>query len=384
MTKSSEPPGDVSGSDVALFINNLHGHGAQRVVTTLANSWARAGWGVCVITLTDEGSDYFALDEKVRRIVVGLSRSPDGAVGRLLINVRRALALRRAVRAAGVPIVTAFLIHNNLLTVLAAKGFGLRVVLCERNDPERETLAWPIKLLRRLLYRQADVVTSNSRGVLEILKAYVPEDKLAFVPNPLVVPESPGNVAPGMSTVLTVGRLSPQKAHDVLLKAFAQVAPGRSDWRLAVLGDGELREPLRRLAASLELSDRVDWLGQRPDPFAHYRAADIFALASRFEGTPNALLEAMACGLAVVVSDTSPGPLEYVDDGVTGLVVPVDDARALAGALERLMSDPDLRRRLGTAARTRVAESALPHALATWERVLGLPLPADTRPADRD
>jgi glycosyltransferase involved in cell wall biosynthesis len=80
----------------------------------------------------------------------------------------------------------------------------------------------------------------------------------------------------------------------------------------------------------------------------------------------------MSCGLPVVVSDGAPGPLELVEDGVTGLVVPVNDARALAAALGRLARDPALCRRLGEAARARVAEYDLPRALGEWETVIGL------------
>jgi glycosyltransferase involved in cell wall biosynthesis len=108
------------------------------------------------------------------------------------------------------------------------------------------------------------------------------------------------------------------------------------------------------------------------DPHAFYHAANFFVLPSRVEGTPNALLEAMSCGLPVIVSDGAPGPLELVEDGVTGLVVPVNDAAALAAALRRLASDGELRSRLGEAARARVSEYDLPRALAAWESVVGL------------
>lgn len=95
-------------------------------------------------------------------------------------------------------------------------------------------------------------------------------------------------------------------------------------------------------------------------------------LPSRLEGTPNALLEAMSCGLPVIVSNGAPGLLELVEDGVTGLVVPVNDAAALAAALRRLASDGELRSRLGEAARARVSEHALPRAMAAWESIVGL------------
>ena len=139
-----------------------------------------------------------------------------------------------------------------------------------------------------------------------------------------------------------------------------------------MVGEGRREGELRALAASLGIAPRVDWHGVVRDPYAFYHTASIFALPSRVEGTPNALLEAMSCGLPVVVTDSAPGPLELVDDGETGLVVPGGDARALAEALRLLARDEALRRRLGEAARERVREYDLPRALAAWESVVGI------------
>ena len=98
----------------------------------------------------------------------------------------------------------------------------------------------------------------------------------------------------------------------------------------------------------------------------------MFVLPSRFEGMPNALLEAMAAGLAVIVTDASPGPLEVVEPGVRGLVVPSDDPVALAAAMESLASDPDRCRRMGDAARARIAALDWPQLEPLWRSILAL------------
>jgi glycosyltransferase involved in cell wall biosynthesis len=206
------------------------------------------------------------------------------------------------------------------------------------------------------------------------MQAYVDKEKLAFVPNPIVHDENtedpPIRSSCEAPFVLIVANLNRFKAHDVLLEAFARLSPQLSHWRLAVVGDGELERILPDQAKTLGIAARVDWYGLVRNPFVFYRTASIFALPSRSEGMPNALMEAMSCGLPVIVSDASPGPLDLVKNGQTGLVVPVDDSSALARAIESLANNPSLRKRLGDAARLRVAEYELSKVMAIWEPII--------------
>jgi glycosyltransferase involved in cell wall biosynthesis len=247
-----------------------------------------------------------------------------------------------------------------------------RVVISERNDPRRLARLGLWELIWRKHYRHADVVTANTRSALTEMRAYVEPEKLAFVPNPLVMQSRLSDaLAAQAPCFLSVGRLVFDKAHDVLLEAFALLGDDFVEWHLAVVGDGRMRDALEAQAAELDVASRVRWHGQQ-DPHPFYCAAQIFVMPSRVEGTSNALLEAMSYGLPVIVSDGAPGLLELVEDGVTGLVVPVNDAPALAAALQRLATDAALRERLGQAAKARVAEFDLPQALAEWESVVGL------------
>jgi glycosyltransferase involved in cell wall biosynthesis len=166
-----------------------------------------------------------------------------------------------------------------------------------------------------------------------------------------------------------VTRLVEQKGLDVLLKAAALAFAKLPKWRLAILGDGPLREELQALARELGIAARVDWLGYVDNPIAYVKAAKFFVLTSRFEGSPNALLEAMACGLPSVVSDGSPGPLELIGDDA-GLVVPVEDVDATAAGIIALASDKSLRARLGEAAVKRTEMYQLDHAMRVWLELL--------------
>ena len=204
-----------------------------------------------------------------------------------------------------------------------------------------------------------------------------PGDAAPVRSNPLIIPEGAGTgpPPPGLSLpcVLIVGRLVAQKNHDVLLEAIARLPPELGHWRLAVVGTGELVEALRARADALQVSTRVDWFGRAADPYSFYRHATVFALPSRYEGMPNALMEAMRFGMPPIVGDASPGPLEVVHHGRSGLVVPTGDADALAAAITRLATDPELRRTLGAAARREMARFGPDEAMAVWDDIAGLP-----------
>jgi GalNAc-alpha-(1->4)-GalNAc-alpha-(1->3)-diNAcBac-PP-undecaprenol alpha-1,4-N-acetyl-D-galactosaminyltransferase len=359
--------------DLTLVISRIDSGGAQRVLTTLANAWVERGLRLCIITMAGPESDFFRLDPRITRLTIGGLGPSDSAIGRIARNLGRIISLRRAIRRANAPTVMAFIGVMNILTVLAAVGLGLRVVISERNDPARQSLGRVWDILRRIVYPLADTVIANSRGAIDTLGAFVPGHKLAFAPNPLVLRTMPATVDRAPLTILAVGRLTHQKAYDILLQAFAQIFENVPAWHLVVLGEGELEGALKRQARRLGVASRIDWIGRANNPFPYYAGADIFALPSRYEGTPNALLEAMSMGLPAIVSDASTGPLDFIEDAVSGLVVPVDDVDALAVALTKLTADAKMRRRLGAAARTRVSTNALPHALAVWTRILNLP-----------
>lgn len=261
----------------------------------------------------------------------------------------------------------------NVLTVLAARRLGLKVCISERNDPAQQSLGRVWDLLRRRTYPMADRVTANSRSAIASLARFVPTAKLAFVPNPVAREQSSATASLSAPTILNIGRLTRQKAQDVLIDAFARIADTFGEWRLLIIGTGECEGALREQAAQLAITDRVEFVGQVDDPFPYCRAAQIFALPSRFEGTPNALLEAMSASLPCIVSDASGGSLEYVEDGETGLVVAAGDASELSAALGKLIAAPDLRARLGEAGRERLRLHTLEAVLDAWSKALDLP-----------
>jgi glycosyltransferase involved in cell wall biosynthesis len=405
---------------IAFVIAHLGAGGAQRVAANAANALVERGFEVHVVVLyqrpeayrvdprvvihSDSRQQIAALDfdqdpadEQPPQIKARGPATPAGRVERLKAAIKRSpqlynvtlrvfgpafaayhltritVLLRRKIKEIEPDAVLSFLTQTNIATVLATRGLDTHTVISERNDPRLQRQRFRVEFLRRVCYRWADVVTANSKGALVPLEAFVPSHRLAFLPNPLAAAPSSEAAAFTAPTVITVGRLVEQKGIDVLLAAWAKVAAALPDWRLALVGDGPLTGELKEQARKLGVADSIDWVGHVSDPFPFLRGAKFFVMTSRFEGTPNALLEAMACGLPAVVSDASPGPCELIGsgDGAAGVIVPVEDASATADAVICLARDETLRRRLGLAARERAHAHDADHAIDVWLKLLG-------------
>ncbi len=218
--------------------------------------------------------------------------------------------------------------------------------------------------LDRKLAGWCDKVVGNSHAVVEFYKqAGVPTDKLALIYSGIIAEEpptvDPAAVRRGFGwnddapLALFAGRLMAQKGVDVLIAALDLLQHVRPQLRTLIVGDGPLKDELEETAHQFQLDDKVKFLGHRDDVPKLLAAADFLVLPSRYEGLPNVVLEAMAFRKPVVAT-AAPGTTEVVADGTTGLLVPIDDANALAKAMRTLVDDLELRRRMGVAGRTRV------------------------------
>ena len=273
--------------------------------------------------------------------------------------------------------VLALLTKTNILCCAAVWDQPVHLVVSERNDPSRQTLERLWSRFRKVYYRRADVVTANTKGVIEALRSMGEWQRLELLPNPLPASlsrASDGSTPERTLQILAVARLVPQKGLDVLLQAFAALPLDcRNGWSITLVGDGPERAALENQANALGIAEVVSFVGFRTDPLTFMQQAAIFALPSRFEGMPNALLEAMAAGLPSVVSDASPGPLEMVTHGEHGFVVPRDDWRAFSTALEQLMLDLPLRERQGAASREKLCSLDWSEVEPLWRSILALP-----------
>lgn len=360
---------------LTLVIHALHTGGAERVLARLANHWAAAGDEVTVITLDAVESDRLELHPRVGRIGLDAMCPARSRWQGLLNNLGRLWRLRRSIRRAGARCVISFSDKMNVLTLLACRGLSVDVVIAERSHPTHQSLGPGWERLRRLAYPRCRALVAQTQAVAAVCRPLVGTRPIYVIPNPAVPPALPTSADPApraadVRRVMGLGRLSYEKGFDLLIRAFARVAAQHGRWTLQIVGDGEQRPRLEELVEQLGLQARVQLPGWSEQPEVLLAQADLFVLPSRYEGFPNALLEAMASGLPVISFACASGPREIIRPDVDGLLVPAEDVEALAAALDRLMADAAQRERLARRAGevvTRFAESAFYEA---WDQAL--------------
>lgn len=371
-------------SRILIFINSMTGGGAERVVVSLSRHLVEEGHIVTVTTMHGTERDFFALDPRVGRVCLKLSDANRG-LGKAYATVKRVAALRQVINETTADVVVGMMSSAAVLSILACARSKTRVVVSERNFPGKKPLPFTWRGMRWLLYRFADAHVAQTREAAVWLTRHARARNIRIVPNSVAWPV-PGHdpavgpdtvVDPDRRVVLAVGTKPRQKGFDILLRAFATAAFAHSDWVLVILGvapshgdvDGSVTD-LANLAHELNIGSRVYLHGRVGNMTEWYQRADIFVLSSRYEGFPNALLEAMASGRPCIATDCDAGPRSIIENDVNGLLVPVEDTGSLGSAIVRLMDDANLRERLGseaTAVRTRYSENRV---FGEWQKLL--------------
>jgi len=362
------------GQRVLLLINSLEGGGAEKVMARVAAGLAgRLPQGQVRLALLDDLPAAWPLPGGVELVRLD-SR---GSFWRSIRETRRLVAEWRP------DVVLSFLTRANCAAILACRRGGSRCVVSERVNTTTHLGAGPRgRVLRAVvarLYPRADAVVAVSQGVADELRdGYgVADGRLRVIPNPVEIGSLQARAAEASAVPLpgrflvNVGRLVPNKGGEVLLRAFAASGfPGH----LVMVGEGPERGRLMALARQLGIADRLHLPGYLENPHAVVARAEAWVSASRSEGFPNAMVEAMALGIPVIATDCRSGPREILTpDGAAeaGVLVPVDDVAAIAAAIDRL-GDAGQRQELsGRAARR--AQAFRPDAvIAAYAEVLGV------------
>jgi glycosyltransferase involved in cell wall biosynthesis len=359
---------------ITAVISSLGCGGAERTLLWLSGALAGRGHVVTLVTTDPSTTDFYRVPEGVSRLRAPLDAHLSCRWYDITGQKRRLAALRGALLGTEPDVVLTFLDTLNVNVLLALWGGSVPVIVSERTDPRAHKIGMRWSWLRRLCYPRAAGVVVLTQSVAEWADRIWPPWRVKVIPNPVVPPmRSLGNGSEPKvkKTVIAIGRLHRAKGYDLLLRAFACIAPDAPDWELVIVGDGAERDALVRLAESLGIASRVRFAGLANEPLAARGSDTLFVLSSRYEGFPNALAEAMAIGLPVISFDCPSGPREIIRHGIDGLLVPAEDVAALAETMRRLMHDGAERARLAARAPEVLQRFSPDVIIHSWERLIG-------------
>ena len=349
-----------------ILISSLSGGGAERVAVRLANEMAKRH-DVFIMPFS-KSAETFPIDPRVTVVDETLYdlRESRGFFRKYYCKWRSAVhmygVLRHFRSTHKIDTTLSLLLTPNLFNVFT--GGGGRKILCERNNPRLKGRAF--FMVTRFAYHFGDLIVFQSETVRDMFPEAV-RRRSVILPNPVSV--TCRSEGPREKTVVSAGRFKKQKDHGTLIRAFRLFYEKHPDWHLDLYGKGPLQGELKALTEELGLTEAIRFKGYRDDIHEQIRSAGMFVLSSRFEGQPNALLEAMMIGLPCVTS-AYPGLEEFLKDSGSALTVPVGDVRSMAEAMGRIADEPGLADDLVSRAKAFTEPFETETVIPKWESVL--------------
>lgn len=330
---------------IAFYIGSLSKGGAERVFCNLAEYFLSIGFDVTMITQYIRENEY-ELPKGANRVISDLS--DEEQKGRLYNFAARVLKLHRVIRDTDADLLMTTIGKANFMAITCAAFTKTRVVVSVVADPKEEYPNRIMKFLLQTLFGDADGIIMQTTDQRNFLR-YGLRQEAVILPNavsPAFVKDRYIGARP--KDIYMVGRMDENKDQQLAVNAFGSLADKYPDSRLILIGDGDTRADLVKIADELNISDRVVFTGVVGDvPDRLYRAY-AFVLTSKTEGMPNTLIEAMSLGIACI-STNCPcgGPKDLIKDGENGLLFEVGDKDGCARAMDRLLADPDFADSLG-------------------------------------
>lgn len=328
--------------DIIFVTAGMRGGGTERVISILANKWAAEGYRITILATADNTVAY-KLHHKIRLIQLG-----ERTNGNIFKRIKRIFLMRKIFLKEKNAIICSMGVETNMYTVLATRGLHRYVMISERNDPGQCNYC----RLRNLFYKRADRLICQTDEAKDYFFRRGMH-KLSVIPNP--VNENLPDPFKGerRKTIAAAGRLTAQKNHKLLIEAFKKFSEAYPEYTLEIYGEGELKPELEELIKSRNLADKVTLMGFSNTLLEEIRDCSMYVLSSDYEGVSNSLMEAMAVGMPVIATDCPiGGSAMCIENGVNGLLVPVNDERALANGMCMLAGDPEKLECISEAARS--------------------------------
>ena len=328
---------------MTIFIGGLSGGGAERVVCNLASYLCTNGHAVDIVTMSDDVPTY-TLHPLVKRHALLQRHERKTFLGNCLLRWKH---LKQYIQTSDTQCYLAVLPITSIFLLLLHRHIQVPILVAERADPASQKRH--IWFMLRYLLKYASGFIFQTKDAQDYYAPFIKGKPSIVIPNAI----NPDFIRPISFTdrkkqIVAIGRFRSQKNFMLLLRAFSAIHADYPQYTLTIYGQGEQRAPMETFIKQNNLENVVSLPGYVQNIAQQLSTAQIFVLSSNFEGMPNALMEAMASGLACISTDCPcGGPRFLIQNEKNGLLVPVGDQRALEDVLRRVLADAHLREELG-------------------------------------
>ena len=353
-----------SKMDTLLFyINTINVGGAERVIIQLAHHFANKGYrSVLVTSFMDKGKEYDIPDNVTRFSI----ENEEVKQSRIKRNYSRIKALRGLIKREKPVAVISFMAEPNFRAIIATIGLSTKRIISIRNDPDREYAGKIGRFVGKHVLPYADGCVFQT----EDAKAWFPQKlqrKSKVILND-VKEEFFEVQRKEVCNVISIGRLSKQKNHVLLIQAFAAIADKYPKQKLLIYGTGILEKNLKSLIYELGTERQIFLMGSTKDVAGVLSKAKVFVLSSDYEGMPNCLMEALAAGVPCISTDCPcGGPKTLIRNGENGIFVPVGDKEAMTTALDLYLSNSEYAELCGKKSKEVARQFHPNHIFQQWE-----------------
>lgn len=366
---------------ICFVITSLYGGGAERVVLNIIKTLGKERFLTELVTM--ESVNHYKGEAVAADSCISFNKKGPFDYFRLALKLRSHVARTKP------DIVISFLDYANIISLMAVMIFGrgkkFKWITAVRNNPFKihrySKLGKLQQLLLRAAYRKSDHVNTNSVQVAEQLTQQwgIPSGCVSTIQNPVALAKirraseerirHPFFDNPELQVLISVGRLTAQKRFDRLIRVFHGVHRVKPHTRLIIVGQGELQNDLENMISDLSLNQSVSLVGFQQNPYAWIRRAHLFVLSSDYEGLPNVVLEAMACGVPVVSTDCPFGPNEIIKDGENGLLVSLENDLEFERTVVQLLGNEKVRQDLARSASVYIEQHSLDRIMPLYEEL---------------
>ncbi len=325
---------------VLFVMNRLGKGGAERVATLIANELYKKKYEIKFISYNNI-EDTYKIDKHIKCEKLEIKSR-----NKIIRKIKRIINLRKKIKEYKPDIIIAFEYFVNMQTILASLGLNIKVIISERNDPNKTGNKIGIKQLRSLLYKFSDILVCQT----EEAKLYFHEKirkKTVIIPNP-IMPELPKRCeGKRKKEIVTFCRISKQKNLKMMIDAFEMLTKDFPDYKLVIYGEGPEKDRIEEYIQEKGLNNKITLKGFAQDVHKKIVNSSMYVSSSDYEGISNSMIEAMGIGLPTICTDCPCGGARMmIEDGINGMLIPVGDTKKLYQSMKKIIDEPELAEKL--------------------------------------